>query len=106
MEDIDSPRILPRGRAQLSALIRASQDVIRLAEAAHTLHLPRTKAAKLLSRWVQQGWLRRVGAGAYVPAPLDSLDSEHVLEDPWILVPALFSPAYIGGRTAAGHWDL
>ena len=34
------------------------------------------------------------------------LDSEQVVQDPWILVPALFAPAYIGGRTAAEHWDL
>ena len=34
------------------------------------------------------------------------LISKQVIEDPWILVPALFSPAYIGGRTAAEYWDL
>ena len=44
--------------------------------------------------------------GAYVPASLDSLESELVLDDPWILIPALFAPAYIGGRTAAEYWDL
>jgi predicted transcriptional regulator of viral defense system len=34
------------------------------------------------------------------------LESNHVLEDPWILVPALFEPAYIGGWSAAEYWDL
>ena len=38
--------------------------------------------------------------------PLDSLQSEVVLDDPWLLIPALFAPAYVGGRTAAEHWDL
>ena len=47
-----------------------------------------------------------MGHGIYVPVPLDSLDSVHVLDDPWILVPTLYAPAYIGGRTAAQHWDL
>ena len=61
---------------------------------------------KLLSAWVKQGWLRRVGSGTYTPVPLEFLTSEHVLEDPWVLVPALYAPAYIGGRTAAKHWDL
>jgi predicted transcriptional regulator of viral defense system len=28
------------------------------------------------------------------------------LDDAWVLVPALFAPAYIAGRTAAEHWDL
>jgi predicted transcriptional regulator of viral defense system len=97
---------LPAGRARLGAVIRAAGDVIHIDDAASALGLARPEAAKLLSRWVEQGWLRRVGRGAYVAAPLDSLGSEHVLEDPWILVPALFGPAYIGGRTAAEHWDL
>lgn len=39
-------------------------------------------------------------------ATLDSLESEHVLNDPWVLAPPLFEPCYIGGRTAAEHWDL
>jgi predicted transcriptional regulator of viral defense system len=99
-------RNLPRGRARLATLLRASGDVIRIDDTVRALDLPRTEAAKLLSRWVKQGWLRRVGTGAYVAVPLDALQSEHVLEDPWILVPTLFSPGYVGGRTAAEHWDL
>jgi predicted transcriptional regulator of viral defense system len=55
---------------------------------------------------MEQGWLRRVGRGAYVAASMDTLDAERVLDDAWVLVPALFAPAYIGGRTAAEHWDL
>jgi len=100
----DSP--LPEGRRRLTALVRATGDVISVDDAARVLEVDRTAAAKVLARWMTQGWLRRVGRGAYVPAPLDSLESEHVLEDPWVLVPALFAPAYIGGRTAAEHWDL
>ncbi len=106
MNYIKSDRRLPRGRIRLAAVIRAAGDVIAIDDAAQALDLSRIDAAKLLSRWVKQGWLRRVGSGAYVPVPLDSRESEHVLEDPWVLVPALFSPAYIGGRTAAAHWDL
>jgi len=70
------------------------------------LTVPRTQAAKLLSRWASQGWLRRVGPGAYVVVQLELRDSNQVVQDPWVLVPALFDPAYIGGRTAAEHWDL
>ena len=46
------------------------------------------------------------GRGAYVPVPLALRDSEQVIQDPWVLIPPLFDPAYIGGRTAAEHWDL
>lgn len=97
---------VPRGRLKLATVIRAAGDVIRVEDAARALELPRRDAAKVLSRWLKQGWLRRVGWGTYVPVSLDLLQSEHVVADPWVLVPALFSPAYVGGRTAAEHWDL
>ena len=97
---------IPEGRRRLSAVIRAAGDIIHIADAEHALCVSRSDAAKLLSRWRGQGWLRRVGPGAYAPVGLDSLTSELVFDDPWVLVPALFKPAYIGGRTAAEHWDL
>ena len=87
-------------------VLRNSGDVVHIADAARILGFTRTQAAKLLSRWAGQGWLRRVGRGIYGPVPLDSLESVHVLDDPWILVPTLYAPAYIGARTAAQHWDL
>jgi predicted transcriptional regulator of viral defense system len=102
---IDS-HTLPSGRSKLAAVTKAAGDVVRIDDAVKALGITRTEASKLLSRWAGQGWLRRVGKGAYVPVQLDLLDAEQVVEDPWILVPILFEPAYIGGRTAAEHWDL
>lgn len=102
----DSEISLPRGRARLSAVVQAAGDVVYIDDAEQVLDITRTQAAKLLSRWTAQGWLRRVGSGAYVPVQLDLLDARHVIEDPWILAPTLFEPCYIGGRTAAEHWDL
>jgi len=103
---VTKPLKIPPGRQQLTALAKAAGDIIRLDDAQSTLGLTRTAAAKRLARWAEQGWLRRVGKGAYIRVPLDSLQSELVLDDPWLLVPALFSPAYVAGRTAAEHWDL
>ncbi len=100
------PISLPKGRQRLSAVIRAAGDVIEIDDVVVTLAMDRVNAAKLLSRWKDQGWLRRVGPGAYVAVGLDSLESGSVLADPWVLVPALYAPCYIGGRTAAEHWDL
>ncbi len=97
---------IPEGRRRLAAVIREAGDIVRIADAERALDVSRTAAAKLLSRWSRQGWLRRVGSGAYAPVSLDSLFSEQVLDDPWVLVPTLYDPAYIGGRTAAEHWDL
>ncbi len=97
---------LPQGRAQLVRVLAASGDVIHIADVADALAVSRTEAAKRLARWREQGWLSRVGRGAYVPAAIDTLGSERVLDDAWVLVPALFAPGYIGGRTAAEFWDL
>ncbi len=97
---------LPRGRAQLVRVLSAAGDVIHVDDVVNTLQLNRTSAAQRLSRWAEQGWLRRVGRGAYVAASLETMGSDRVLDDPWVLVPSLFAPAYIGGRTAAEHWDL
>lgn len=97
---------LPEGRQQLANLVREAGDVIGIDDAVRVLDTNRALAAKTLARWTKQGWLRRVSHGHYVPASLDSLTSEHVLDDPWVLVPALFEPGYVGGRSAAEHWDL
>ena len=97
---------LPRGRAQLVQVLSTAGDVIHVDDVVIALQLDRTGAAQRLSRWAEQGWLRRVGRGAYVAASIDTMGSDRVLDDPWVLVPALFAPAYIGGRTAAEHWDL
>jgi predicted transcriptional regulator of viral defense system len=97
---------LPQGRAQLVQVLGKSGDVIHIADVTAALDLSRTDAAKRLSRWTEQGWLRRVGRGAYVPVSLDTMGAERVIEDPWVLVPALYAPCYVGGRTAAEHWDL
>lgn len=70
------------------------------------LGVDRRRAAEILSRWLRQGWLRRVGHGLYVPAPLDLAEAEQVVADPWVLVPTLFGRCYIGGWTAAHHWEL
>lgn len=99
-------RLIPRGRSNLVAVINEAGDVIRIEDVVSALSVKRSDAGKLLSRWAGQGWLRRVGTGAYVAVPLDSLESERVLDDPWILVPVLYAPAYIGGWTAAEHWSL
>lgn len=102
----DSTRTIPEGRQRLARLVAGAGDVIQVSDAVRLLDLDRTAAAKTLARWTTQGWLRRVRRGTYLPVSLDSLSSEHVLDDPWVLVPGLFAPAYVGGRTAAEYWDL
>ncbi len=103
---VHSKDMLPPGRARLVAVIKTASDVVNIENVVQALQVSRTQASKLLSRWAEQGWLRRVGKGTYVPVQLELLDANTIVQDSWILVPALFEPAYIGGRTAAEHWDL
>jgi len=62
-----------------------------------------TDAAKLLARWVGQGWLVRIRRGLYAPVPLEATSSEQVLSNPWVLVEQVFAPGYVGGWSAAEH---
>lgn len=100
------PSSIPQGRRNLAAVARHAKDLIRIDDVVAALAINRPAATKTLWRWARQGWLRRVGPGTYALADLDSIESQHVLDDPWVIVPALFAPAYIGGWTAAEHWDL
>ena len=73
----------------MAAVVREAGDIVRIADAERSLGVGRTAAAKLLSRWNGQGWLRRVGPGAYAPVSLVSLASKQVLDEPWTFMPAL-----------------
>ncbi len=97
---------LPKSRARLAAVLRASKDAVSIDVVSQVLKLDRQNAAKSLSRWCAQGWLRRVGPGLYVSVPLDLAGNEQVLADPWVLAPTLFGQCYIGGWTAAHNWEL
>ena len=103
---IDYESNLPLGRRRLIAVIQHANDVIRIDDVVSALSIEPTDAAKLLSRWTSQGWLRRVKRGIYVLAELGLQENRYVLEDPWILVPVLYAPAYVGGFTACEYQDL
>lgn len=94
------------GRQRLSTVLQDASDVIGTDDVVRTLQVTRLEASKLLSRWTSQGWLRRVGRGAYVPVPLELLGNRYVLDDHWVLVPVLYGLSYIGGWTAAEYWEL
>lgn len=103
---LETERFSSHARARLSAVLQAAGELVTIEDAMKALAVDRDAATKILARWQHQGWLKRVGPGIYAPVPLDALTTEQVLKDPWILVPALFAPGYIGGWTAAEHWDL
>lgn len=95
-----------KGRARLARVLRAGADLITVDDASGALDVDRRTAAKLLARWAEQGWLKRLRRGVYSPIAVDAVSADRTLENPWVLVPTLFEPGYIGGWSAAEHWDL
>jgi predicted transcriptional regulator of viral defense system len=95
-----------RSREELSRLLRATGGWITVEHAATVLGLDRQAAAKRLARWAEQGWLKRVQRGHYAPIPLERTHPDAPLEEPWTVVPHLLPRGYVGGWTAAHHWDL
>lgn len=94
------------GRVRLATVLQDAGKIVRADNVAQSLDIDRTTASKLLSRWSRQGWFKRAGSGVYVAVDPVYLNFEQVLDDPWMIVPALFDPAYVGGRTATEYWGL
>lgn len=93
-------------RAQLGTLLKARTPAITPESAAKVLEIEQARAAQLLARWSKKGWLSRVKRGVYLPVPLQSDTTEVMADEPWVLAKSLFSPCYIGGWSAAEHWDF
>lgn len=95
-----------KGRERLARVLRGAGEIISVDDTAAALGIDRTTASKLLARWVEQGWLKRLKRGLYSQIPLNARTAERTLQNPWLLVPELFAPGYVGGWSAAEHWDL
>jgi predicted transcriptional regulator of viral defense system len=95
-----------KARQQLGTVLKKTGDLITVGAAAKALDLPAPKAAQLLSSWNRLGWLSRVKRGVYASVPLTSTTTDVMVDDPWLLGSLLFSPCYVGGWSAAEHWDL
>ena len=101
--DQDRPQL---ARKRLAKVLRSSSPLISVRSAAQALSLPPKKAAKILARWATQGRIKRLRRGVYAAVPLDSVSGETALANPWVLVPRVFAPGYVGGWSAAEHWHL
>jgi predicted transcriptional regulator of viral defense system len=93
-------------RKRLSEILRRTRGTVAVSQVAEILGVPADRAAKMLARWAQQGWMSRVRQGLYVPVPLEARTADVALEDPWVIAEQLYSPCYIGGWTAAEYWGL
>ena len=76
-----TPPAMPKGRVQLSQVLRGAGEVVSVDDVSGILGLERQAASKLLARWNGQGWVRRLRRGFYAPVPIAALGQEQVLED-------------------------
>lgn len=93
-------------RAQLAVLHRRFPGPFNAAQAASALGTAITPTRRLLAALAERGWLARLRPGWYIAVPLEASQPSDWREDPWIVAGTLFAPGYIGGWSAAEHWEL
>lgn len=97
-----------REKTAIAALARAAKNgLITVKATAAALQVSPAAASARLARLARSGWAARVRRGLYLILPLEAEPGQKVTsEDPWVLARELFSPCYIGGWSAAEHWEL
>lgn len=98
--------ISQRNRAHLEKLHRRAHGAFDVIEASQILGIDQKETSRLLGYLTRRGWLARVRRGLYVAVPLDARRSGEWTEDSWVVADRLFSPCYVGGWSACGHWGL
>ena len=92
-------------RTILDEMHRAFSGPFSGPEVAARLHLPSDKTAFLMSYFVRKGWLSRIRRGLYILVPLGTVNPGEYKEHPWVVANRVFDPCYIGGWSAAEHWE-
>lgn len=99
--------IRENNRRRLTELHRNVQSPFTVGEASLALELSVPQTQRFLAYLVHQGWLARIRRGLYSVVPLDALNPNLWLEDPWLVATKIFGPSfYIGGWSACEHWGL
>ena len=93
-------------RSNLAMVLKAGLAVITPKAVAKVLKLDQSHAAQLLALWAKKGWLSRIKHGVYIPVALQAESLEVMADEPWVVAKGLFEPCYIGGWSAAEHWDF
>jgi predicted transcriptional regulator of viral defense system len=93
------------GRAELAA-VAGRRRFIAPRDVAGELGISAPAAARKLANWADQGWLRRVRRGLYIPVPVEAEQPQHWSQDPMVVADAVWVPCYFTGWTAANHWGL
>lgn len=93
-------------RRKLASVVGIAKGIITAKVVSAALSVASQEAGRILSRWNQRGWVKRVKHGVYIPVAADDITGEASIENPWTLADRLFAPGYIGGFSAIKHWDF
>jgi predicted transcriptional regulator of viral defense system len=107
-QHVESLQVPSKTRDTLTRLSRSSKTgLLRVPEAATALGVSQRLAAVRLATLERQGWVKRLRRGIYLILPLEAEAKQPIaVEDPWLLARELYQPCYIGGWSAAEHWEL
>src|SRR5271154_5106106 len=95
-----------RGRAGVAPLLGSGRRFVTPTDVVGALGVDADTAAKKLSRWAEDGWVRRVRRGLYIGVPVDATNPAAWSEDALIVATAVWAPCYFTGWTSANHWAL
>lgn len=95
-----------RGRAELATVLGSGRRFVTPTDVVEALEVDADTAAKKLSRWAEEGWVRRVRRGLYIGVPVDAANPSTWSEDALVVAAKVWSPCYFTGWTAAHHWAL
>ena len=98
--------ITGRGRAELAQVLASGRRFITPMDVVEALAVDADTAAKKLSRWAEEGWVRRVRRGLYIGVPVDATNPAAWSEDALLVAAAVWPPCYFTGWTSANHWSL
>lgn len=103
---ISKSGINEKNRKLLDALNRSGKNIFSIKDASNVIGLPIKETSLCLGYFARRGWLARVKRGLYISVPLGTDNPQAYKENPWIVANRVFSPCYIGGWSAAEHWEL
>ena len=98
--------ISDKNRVLLDVLARNFKGPFSIKEASSALDISVNEMRIKLPYLSRKGWLSRVKQGLYIVVPLGTLNPKEYREHPWIVATRIYKPCYIGGWSAAEHWEF
>lgn len=90
----------------LEAILKSSEDVVSVKEAAEALDFSQPKTSRIMARIAKKGWLKHLKNGYYQPMSVASREIPMGSGNPFVVASAIFKPCYVAGWSALNYWGL